>query len=328
MAEITSSIPYTSALVSLETTQQLNTTAADIIYVSIPNFPNYAMIRRLRITAVEDGISGAVDVRVLSDGAGYRAATTDHGRQQFVYLAYNDETGNGLPLLTWELDETFASPVYYQDDTFSNTFHLSLENVSLTGATAFTVEVWADQITNGAGYSGRLQSFREAYILYDDSATDFVDYTLAMRNPWHQTRSALQILDDIDFNDEYFYIGAMKRFSKVYCHIGTPIDNATDINLVAEYLDNTGTWQALTVANNTDVAMVSGGATINLPFSYSGSIYWTAPSDWGRLALPDVGAVAPPDGDHPRYWVRFAVDDTPATWPTFYSFRQHAATGA
>lgn len=328
MPEITSSIPYDGAYVTLTTTQELSDTAADIIYVSIPNFPIYATIQRLRITAVEDGISGAVDIRVLGDGAGYRAATTDHDRQQFVYIAYNDETGNGLPLLTWELDETYATPIYYRDHTFSNTIHLSLENVTLSAPTAFTIEVWAEQIPSDSGYSGRLQSFREAYLLYDNSATDFVDYSLAMRNPWHQTLNSVQIFADVDSNDEYLYIGAMRRFSRIYCSVDTPIDNATDINLVAEYLDTTGSWSALTVADNTDVAMIAAGAPINLPFSYSGSIYWTAPTDWGKMPLPDVGAVEPPDGDAPRYWVRFALDDSPATWPTFFSIRQYADTGA
>jgi len=328
MPEIISSIPYAGTYVTIDTTQQLNTTADDVIYVSIPNFPNFALINRLQITAIEDGISGAVDIQIMSDAAGYRAATTDHDKQDFVYIAYNDETGNGAPFTTWELDETYSSAIYYKDDTFSNTLHLSLTNVSLTGATAFTIRVWADQLPSDKGYSGRLQSFREAYILYDYETLAFIDYTLAMRNPWHQTLNAIQIFSDIDSNDEYLYIGAMRPFYKIYCSVAVPTNDAADVNLVAEYLDITGTWSTLTVADNTDVAMISGGGAINLPFSYSAAIYWSNPGDWDKRVLPDINSTAPPDGDAPRYWIRLALDAAPATWPTFYSIRQQSATGA
>jgi hypothetical protein len=308
-------------LVTIEgtTKRDLSSAAADdMVCLSIPGFANAARIIKIVIIAAEDSVSGQMDIRIVSNPAAYRDAATQLEAEKYVMIAWDNESGNGAPSPTWKLDEDYDTiGLYCEDATFSNMFHIIFTNVSISKDTSFYVKVWAQEIPKYDQYFGKKPISHENYWLYDSATSAFVDMTANCRNHLYQRSVGFEIFNDTDDNDEFLYIGAFSKFSRVYFDVADSLADAATVSLVAEYLDSAGAWQTLTVQDNTNIGAIENTVAIRMPFVDSGIISWTKPTDWGKLANPETDALT----EEPLYWVRFAIDTAPADWPAFYAAR-------
>jgi len=236
--------------------QAIGTTAADEIYFSIPYFADKAEITYITVIANENAVTGTLDLRILSDGAGYREATSDLGKERLTLYEANNVASSGLGVSpTWRLDLNLgAAPVQYYDATNAKCLHFYIANVTLNKATGFTVRVTARvKATDGGSVLSSPQKWgiqRKAIWAYDGN--NFTEYTKKMCNAYRAY--ATQLLADTSANDNYIYLGAAVPFARLYASLDHAMIVAQGSVQEAVYSDNavlsditadlTGTGQA------------------------------------------------------------------------------------
>lgn len=297
------------------TTQALTANDGSYLYYSLTGWPNEAMLRRLRIYAVQPAITGNIDLKILSSPAIFREVTLANtvSASKYVFSEWNN-ISESAPADTLKLDIDFGEGIYIKDATLSNQFHLYIESEGISNATKFHVEAWGSSVDTGVIPYNRHNNYsiRKIALWRNNEYTKtWTDITLSGLNKADYNGNRVHAVLNNVMTPEYLYIGNDLPFSKIFFLNHT--NNTTSTNLVVQYYRTDGTWQTLTVYNNTDSRL--NGSTI--PFSYSGSIIWDPPSEWRKSAINMNGI--PPDNE-PRYWVRLGLNNI-STNPIFYYIR-------
>jgi hypothetical protein len=304
------------------TTPELTKEDGSFVFLSIPNWPNKAIIDRISIMALTDGITGTMNIKILSDPAAYRALNAPDN-ERYVLAAWDTEDGAAGPNTSWKLDERYVDGILIQDDTLSNCFHIYLEpeGDGMTDDSQYEVKVYGRPLFDMENYFNRQHIYDEVYWRGDTVSNEWKDLTLQSRNANNIKMSSKKFnLITLASTDQYFYVGALNKFTRVSFDVAD--ENSTEVSLIAEYYDISGNWTQLSSLYDCTDSQINGD---DYPFSHSGIVYWTMPTNWSATQLPSTDAL-PPDAlwqfgeTVPRYYVRFGLSDI-STNPTFYSVR-------
>ncbi len=305
-------------------TVSLAAAATNYVHLSLGPWPNKARLKRLRIESNTASVSGSMDILVLTDPAGYRAATVT---DPYIQLAWNNETGAGDPMTTWVLDELIngESGSLVEDSLKSNRLHIYLYSEGMSDASTYTVRAWGQQVLDYKTEFTHQALYDQVYWVKDtnDVYTDLTEQCLS--SFLYEPTASFSLWTAAT---DYFYIGCFSPFTKVMFNIATAATG--NKTLSADYYGSSG-WTPIPALFDCTDSCPSGTAT---PFSHSGVISWALPTDIIKSLLPSADGI-PPDHQHyyatgtgwagdgdgrPRYWVRFAVDGV-ANSPTFHSIR-------
>lgn len=299
------------------TTPEFVATAGNQIYVSVPKaVTDEVVLKRLRIigetlTATAGDI---LDIKIVDDAAGYRAALAATTSDNHVVFGWNDQPPEEGPNFNWVSDITFSDDVIYSDTNRSNNLYLLITAPNgINTNTTFLVDFWGDQLPmqNYSFESGHKADQTHPLVYRENAAGNWKKLDVA--NLQENSNMAVSLFQA---NTDKIYFGLPKPWEGLWFNLAAAASDAGLITTWKYY--NGSTWAALTVKDNcTDYQSV-----LATQFAYSGVIDWDAPSAWRPTMLWDAVETyyAPPYGDS-LYWVSMEISDY-TIQPTFKWIRR------
>ena len=309
-------------------------TAGNYLHVNVEAVPNDVILKRFRI--IGSGLtttgSNQLDIKILSDGAAYRAAeaASSGSGEPYVIFSWEDEASETGPNTLWLSDVTFSDEVEYRDDLHSNNLYVRINSeAALTGGATFRVDLWGEGLPNTHWTpQGNAPNTQPAVWRW---STGDIWTGLDVRNPLDNANAAIRLFTAAT---DYVYFGMPAIWDGLWFNLVSA--NTTAGTTATWQYYNGSTWVALTVRDNcTDASAVN--PTI---FSYGGVISWTEPTDWAATDLSTLSLGTPPyDGSMPlgqygvfpteidshqrvpRYWVRLKLSNL-TTQPVFKWVRE------
>jgi hypothetical protein len=289
--------------------------AGNTVYVTIPNWPNYANLSRVIINASQ--AYSNVTATILSDGAAFRAGTAG---------AYIQGSGNDTATNVSASAIAFTPSLYVEDALHAGCLYVRLTG-TFTSGTVFTVTAIGSAALGGTTTANErtgVSGDRTWRVLSQPAGSTALDRTiLALQNgnPYGiGNTNTCATWTALAASTDTLLMGAARPFTKVLALVPNYSSQPAGTALTAQYWNGTA-WATATVADNT-----SDGQAVPSSFSTSGVIELTLPSDWAAMKLPTdpltieengiIAGTQPAIGqfNNPaRYWLQLSLSGLSGT---------------
>jgi hypothetical protein len=239
--------------------------------VTVHPIPSFCKICKITLISSAAPGSGTINLSVLNDGAGWRAASGNSAKAPFI-------VGTGSSTMAANIATfTFTGGLYYEDAYRTNCLYLNFSNSSFANGDTFTVTVEGIEMapykvdhTETTPFLGD-NSWR---ILRRDASNNITDLTQKLMrngNPYGigSTLENSESFLSFDTSSDYLYIGSVRPWSNALFLVPSGSQNSTAVTF-ATY-DGSAFNTTTSIQDNTSAAMNTASS-----LSYSGVIKVTS----------------------------------------------------
>lgn len=239
--------------------------------VTVYPIPSFCRIDKITLVASAMPGSTTVNMTVVNDGAGWRAASGNSAKAPFI-------VGTGSATMAANVATfTFSGGLYYEDSYRTNCLYLNFSNSSFANGDTFTVTVEGVQMApyklehvDTSPFLGD-NSWRILRLDANNNCTDLTQKLSRNGNPYGlgSTLENSESFTAFDTASDYLYIGSVRPWTSAMFLVPSGSQNATAVTF-ATY--DGSTWNTTTNIQNNTTAAMNTVSTL----SYSGVIKVTS----------------------------------------------------
>lgn len=276
----------------------------DTIYVTIPWVPN-SYIDKIVLSSTEN--FSDVQIKLLSDGASYRLASTDN--QQGYIVHQITQTGNFTQWYAFDVQTS------YSDNYHCGYMYVLIESPSanFTTGSVFTITAYGHKqlsLLHNMDYSPYKNDKNFRALKLTSGNTQATDLTAMLAGNGPPTENGYAPVCFASTSDT-MYFGSDKSFSALEFQIYSGAQTTGQFTW-QYYRADTSTWTTFTPIDNTSDGQATPGE-----FNYSGTFALPTMTGWGPAQLSTdplkimideiIAGTRPPMGmthNPSRYWIR------------------------